>query len=82
MSGVNVLAVIDLEICRFAEDVAPGGSDEIQLNQFKEARDAVADLIEKCEALALTPHGGVDSVLRGRIADVAAALARFTGAQA
>lgn len=49
MSGVNVLAVID-EVSRFHDN----GSEAF--DSLREARSAVAELIEACDSLSSDPH--------------------------
>lgn len=54
-------------------------ADPSQRAELNSARAAVAKLIEECYALSISPHGHVDSVLRGRIAAVRNAVSAVTG---
>lgn len=73
---MNALSVIDSQI---SELRASGETGNVE--NLLEAHAAFAELIEQCDALTVTAHGHVDSVLQARIAAVRSALARVRGAE-
>lgn len=69
--NINSLAIIE----NFAHE---GATSRDRINAGR-ALSAFANLIEECDALAMTPHGHVDSVLQARIAAVRSAVERAKG---
>lgn len=76
----DALTALDNALKRAITRGAAKGSPSYK--ELREVRAAFAELIEAGDALVMTPHGHVDSVLQARIAAISAALDRAKGGAA